>query len=113
MRDLVFKNIACPEKKRRIIATSEVADNQGVRSIIRRHFICIVREIKDYNRPEPSPYLYILKERNTNEHKERFFCKIKGNACAVIEDRIFLILFTHSLSISLARLPADAEEKIG
>jgi len=55
----------------------------------------------------PTPYLYVLKARNTKEQKERFFCRIKGSLFALKEGKLYLILFMHSLKIDLAAAPAD------
>jgi len=102
MRDLLFKNLTSNDHRRRIIASSEVVDKQGVRSIIRRHFICMIREVKDEtNLEKPSPYLYILKEHNDREQKEKFFCKIKGSVYAMNKGKMLLIVFMHSLKIDL------------
>ncbi|MCX5700246.1 MAG: hypothetical protein NTZ63_01720 [Candidatus Omnitrophica bacterium] len=105
MRDLLFKNLTSNDHKRRIIASSEIIDKQGVRSIIRRHFICSIREVQSKELDKPAPYLYVLKEHNTKEQKERFFCKIKGSVCAVHKDRFYLIIFVHSLRIDLIANP--------
>jgi len=107
MRDLVFKNLTSEDKKRRIIATSEVFDQQGVRNIIHRHFVCVVREIKDTHIQRPLPYLYVLKERNTQEQRERFFCRIKGSMYAVCNGRLYLVRFMHSLKVNIIALPQD------
>ncbi len=106
MRDLLFKNLTSPDRKRRIIASSEVAEKQGVRSIIRRHFICILKEAKDNNINKPLPYLYVRKEHNTKEQTEKFFCRMKGSMFTVLGDKIYLIIFIHSLKISLETVPA-------
>lgn len=108
MKDLLFKNLTSIDKRRKVIASSEIVDNQGVRSIIRRHFVCIIKEIKENKLQRPSPYLYILKEHNTREQKEKFFCRIKGSVCAVNNGRLFLILFMHSLKINLVALTQDS-----
>lgn len=110
MRDLLFKNLTSNDKKRKIIASSEITDRQGVRSIIHRHFVYIIKEITDNNIEKPLPYLYVLKEHNRLEQKEKFFCKIKGSICAVNNSRLFLISFVHSLKISLSALPQDLME---
>jgi len=108
MRDLLFKNLTSPDKKRRIIVSAEIRDNKGVRSIIRRNFIYLIKEIipdrKGHQLQQALPYLYILKEENSKEQKKKFFCRIKGSMYAVNEDRLFLILFRHSLKISLISL---------
>jgi len=101
MRNLYFKNLTSNDGRRKVLVSSEIVDKQGVRSIIRRHFVCAVREIKDNKMQKHQPYLYVLTERNTKEHRERFFCKLKGSVYAVSQGRIFLILFIHSLQINL------------
>ena len=108
MRDLIFKNLTSNDKKRRIIASSETIDKHGVRSIIRRHFVCIVKEVIDGPAERPLPYLYVFKERNSKERKEKFFCRIKGSVYAVSGDRLLLIHFMHSLRINLVALPQDS-----
>jgi hypothetical protein len=105
MRDLLFKNLTSADKKRKIITSSEIVDNQGVRSIIRRHFICVIKEIKEAGIPRPLPYLYVLKEHNDKEQKERFFCRMKGSIYAVSNGKLFLIFFMHSLKITLTAIP--------
>ena len=107
MRDLLFKNLTSGDHRRKIIASSEISDKQGVRSIIRRHFICMVKEIKDQNIEKPLPHLYVLKEHNTKEQRERFFCKIKGSICAVNKDKLYLIIFMHTLKINLVATPQE------
>ena len=102
MRDLLFKNLISSDRKRRIIASSEIVDKQGVRSVIRRHFIYMLKEVKDERHIEkPLPYMYVLKEHNTKEHKEKFFCKIKGSLCAINKGKLFMVIFMHSLRIDL------------
>ncbi len=107
MRDLLFKNLTSANKRKRVIATSEITDKAGIRSIIRRHFVCIVKEIRAGEIQRPLPYVYVLKEHNNKEQREKFFCRIKGNICAVNDGKLFLILFTHSLKITLTAIPKD------
>lgn len=111
MRDLLFKNFTSSDRKKRVIASSEITDREGVRSVIHRHFVCMAKEI-EAGKPQlerPLPYLFVLKERNTKEHKEKFFCRIKGSIYALSKGRMFLILFTHSLKINLS---ADTNQSI-
>jgi len=107
MRDLLFKNLTSNDRKKRIIASSEVVDKQGVRSIIHRHFICMVKEVKAEQVKKPLPYLYVLKEKNTKEHIEKFYCRIKGSVLAVSNNKLYLIIFTHSLKIHLAAIAQE------
>jgi len=110
MRDLVFKNLTSANRQRRILASSETINKNGVRSIIHRHFVCIVREIKDKQASRPLPYMYVLKKQNTKEQEEKFFCRIKGSIYAINKGRLFLILFMHSLKISLVSIPQGVSE---
>lgn len=105
MRDLLFKNLTSSDHKRRVISSSEITDKEGVRSVIRRHFICMVKEVIGPDIQRPEPFLYVLKEQNTKEQKQRFFCKVKGSICAVNRGRLFLIVFMHTLKIDLAAIP--------
>lgn len=105
MRNLVFKNLTSQVKKRKIISSSEIVDRQGMRSVIRRHFIGIVKEIKDERIPQLPPYVYILKEHNNKEQKERFLCRIKGYVYLKVDERKFVIFFIHSLKIVLSAVP--------
>ncbi len=107
MRDLLFKNLTSPDKKRKILSSSEVLDSQGVRSIVHRHFICVVKEVKDCSVHRPLPYVYVLKQKSTKLHREKFFCRIKGSVYAVSQGRLFLVLFMHSLKITLAPTTQD------
>lgn len=101
MRNLLFRNTTSDDKRKRVLASSEVLDKDGVRTIIRRHFICVVKNF-DYKKiKKPLPALYILKERNQKRQIENFFCKIKG--CVVLKNSsgVFLVYFMHSLKINL------------
>lgn len=108
MRDLVFKNLTSADKKRRILSSSEILEKEGIRSTIRRHFVCIVKEVKEKQEARPLPSLYILKERNTREQREKFSCRIKNSLYAVNKDKVYLILFMHSLKIDFTAVPAHS-----
>jgi len=106
MRELVFKNLTSDDRRKKIIATSEVADREGVRSFIRRHFIYMVREVRDTNeRIQPS--VQILKEHNSRKQLERFFCRIKSGVYATHKGKLYLIVFVHSLNITLTAVSSD------
>jgi hypothetical protein len=112
MRDLLYKNLTFPDRGRKIIASSEVADKAGVHSVIRRHFFYIIKPVKGTELVKPQPYLYVLKERNTQQKREHFFCKIKGSILAVNGGNFFQISFVHTLSIELT-VSAKLSEQIG
>jgi len=112
MRDLLYKNLTFPNRGRKIIASSEVADKEGVHSVVRRHFAYIVKPIKNTEVIKPQPYLYVLKEINTQQKREHFFCKIKGSVLAVNKGNFFQILFVHTLSVELT-VSVKLSEKLG
>lgn len=109
MRDLLFKNLTSSDGKRKIIASSEITDKEGIRSAVRRHFICQVKEVKGNLTARPVPYLYVLKEHNTKDQKEKFFCRLKGSLYAISNNKLFLIIFMHSLKIDLVGIAEHSQ----
>ena len=109
MRDLLFKNLTSQDRKKRIITCSEIVDKQCIRSIIHRHFVCMVKEVDINQTEKPLPYLYVLKERDTHNQIEKFFCRIKGSVYFLYNDKLYLILYAHSLKIGLRALPQGIE----
>jgi len=105
MRNLLFKNLTSADKRKRIISTSEITDKSGIHSIIRRHFVSLVKEINNNETEKPLSCVYVVKEHNNKEQREKFFCRIKGSIYAVNNGKLFLILFSHSLKITLAAAP--------
>jgi len=101
MRDLLFKNITSENKKRKVIASCEIVDSQELSCVTQRHFIWIIKEARRIQAQKPLPYLYVLKEHNTLEKKEKFFCRLKGSIYTVSQGKLFLILFAHSLKITI------------
>ena len=101
MRDLVFRNLTSQDKRRRMIQATEVASAQGIHSVIRRHFIYMAREIKDNSVSKPVPYLFAVRDRNSRELRERFFCKIKGATKVAIHEKTYMVYFIHTIQICL------------
>ncbi len=110
MRDLLFRNLTSEDKRKKRIATCEIMDKEGVRSIIQRHLICVVKEIKHNEVVLPLTHLYVLKEHNNKEQRQRFFCKIKGSINATADGRLFHIFYMHSLKIILSAIPEESVE---
>lgn len=101
MRDLLFKNLTSLDGKKKRIASAEIVDQQGVRSVIRRHLVCIVKEINSF--PEKvDPEINVIKERNSKELKERFYCRVKGSVHAVSNGKLYEIMYMHSMSINIS-----------
>ncbi len=101
MRALLYKNLTSSDRSRKIITSSEVTDKEGIHSVVRRHFACMVKQLENENAEKQQPYLYVLKERNTKQKREHFFCKIKGSLLAENKGKLLHILFVHTLSVEL------------
>jgi hypothetical protein len=112
MRDLLYKNLTFPGRGRKIVTSSEITDKDGVHSVVRRYFACIVRQVESAAVEKPAPSLYVLKEKNTKDKREHFFCKIKGNLLAVHKGKLLLVLFVHTLSVELTA-SAKLSQQIG
>jgi len=112
MRDLLFKNLTSIDRGRKIISTSETSDKEGIHSVVHRHFAYIIKPINDPPLERPRPYLYVLKEKNSKEKRERFFCKIKGSILAVSKGQLLLISFVHTLRVNLTA-SVKLSEQIG
>jgi hypothetical protein len=110
MRDLLYKNLTSQDKRRKVIACSEISDKQGVRSVIRRHSIYMVKEVSGTSFQKPEPYLYVLKVRDTKAQTEKFLCRIKGSVFVVHDGKLFLIIFQHSLKITLAAISEEVDK---
>ena len=105
MRDLLFKNLTSIGKRRKIISSSEITDKEGVRRVINRHMVCIVKEIDpNFKEAKPLPYLYVRKEHNDKDQVEKFFCRMKANIYATSGDKLYMVRFMHSLKITLFAL---------
>jgi hypothetical protein len=111
MRDLLFKNLSSTDRKKRVLVSMEVSENDGVRTYISRHLICVAREIQPEDKiAQPLPGLYVRKERNSKEQRERFFMRMKGSICTVFENHIYQITFLHSLKINITAVSAKPIE---
>ncbi|MDD5731119.1 MAG: hypothetical protein PHN57_08365 [Candidatus Omnitrophica bacterium] len=108
MRDLLFRNQTSEDKKRRILASSEVINQDGVHTVIRRHFICLIREAKDPQAKPEKPSIYILKMKDQKKQTEKFFCRLKGTFYISNNNKMFAVFYTHSLKISLTAISSLA-----
>lgn len=105
MRQLLFKNLTSRQKKRKILLSAEISDKQGVRSAIQRHFVYIIKEVTGSRTQQPLPSLYVRKEYDSRQQKERFICKIKSSVYTVVGGRTFLVLFMNFLKIDVVAVP--------
>jgi len=113
MRDLLYKNLTSTDRTRKVITSSEITDKQGVHSVVRRHFACRIKQIDSLEAPNPSPYLYVIKERNTKQKREHFFCKLKGNVLTKNNEKLFLVTFVHTLNIELTASDNKLSAQLG
>ena len=113
MRDLLYKNLTSSDRSRKVIASCEIADKEGVHSVVRRHFTCLVKYLDGSNTVNPNHYFYVRKERSTKEKREHFFCKVKGSILAVNKGKLFAVLFIHTLNIELTATNHKLGEQVG
>jgi len=99
MRDLVFKKLTSLERGRKIISSCEILEKQGMRTVIRRRFVCKMIEIKDTAREKPVPQFYLYRISNHLQQQESFFYRTKASIYLKDKGRLFLVLFGHSLKI--------------
>jgi hypothetical protein len=108
MRDLLYKNLTSDDRRRKIISSSEIVDKQGVRSVVHRHFSCIIKEAGSSDLTVFTPSLYVVKKRDTKLHEERFFCKMKGSMLITNSGKFYNIFFIHTLNIHLSASVAES-----
>lgn len=101
MRNLLYKNLTSFDRRRKIITSSEITDKEGIHSVVRRHFTCVIKQADNTPLKKQKPYLFMLKERNTRQKREHFFCKVKGCLLAENKGKLMHILFIHTLSVDL------------
>lgn len=83
------------------MTTSEVMEQNGVVTRIRRNFVYIVKKSNDAEKYNLLPRLYVLKCKDSRTSKEKFLCRIKGSLYTVKDDKLFFVIFSHSLHIDL------------
>lgn len=101
MRDLQFRNITSPSKGQRVLACSELSEQEGIRTTVNRHLVCRVFEAKGADMSLPRPELYVFKKQDKKNRIEIFYCRIKGSMYFSFENRLCLVSFINSLKIQL------------
>ncbi|MFH1782681.1 MAG: hypothetical protein ABH848_03595 [Candidatus Omnitrophota bacterium] len=112
MRELVFKNLTSIDKKRRDLYISEVIENNGVKTITKRHSVYIIGKPADMNSQKglestsqtvsksPSKrHVFIFKKHDTKSKKDSFVCDVVGQFYAVCKNGLYPITFKHSFEI--------------
>ncbi|MFH1578353.1 MAG: hypothetical protein ABIC18_04720 [Candidatus Omnitrophota bacterium] len=87
---------------KKIISSCEVVEDQGVRTMIRRHLVCKAIEVENRARKRPSSQIYIRKIRNSALQKKGFFCRMKVSLYTRTNGKLFLVFLGHSLKIELS-----------
>ena len=108
MKDLFFKNITSEDRRQRKLISTELMEQQGIRSCIHRHLVCRIVDIGSPQEALPAPTLYVVKKQDTKLRIECFYCRIKGQMYLAADQKIYLISFIHSLKIELKVIPRDA-----
>jgi len=110
MRDLLYKNLTSSDRSRKVVTSCEIADKQGIHSVVSRHFAYMVKEVGSTSVAKIKPYLYVLKERDSRKNRERFFCKIKGSMFAINSGKLYMIYYLHTLNIRLETSKINTEK---
>jgi hypothetical protein len=107
MRDMLFRNMTSQDHRRKVLATSEIVDKDGIRTVVRRHFAYFIRQVAEKPSDMEPPYLFVIKQRNTVDKYERFYCRMKGSLVVVSNEKFYKINFMHSLKICLNSIAQD------
>ena len=84
-----------------MLFSSEVVEKKGLKSVIQRRFVYIAKEVENAELTKPLLGLRVIKEHNSLEQRERFFCKLKGSVYVIYNKKIYLVVYLHSLNITL------------
>ncbi|MFH1202175.1 MAG: hypothetical protein V1674_04725 [Candidatus Omnitrophota bacterium] len=103
MHDLLFKNLSSFDRKKKVLLAFERFNEAGMLTEKQRKFVYIVKEVKNTDAVLEPPQVYVIKNVDTKNQHERFFCKIKASLYALSEKKLFLIQFAQSIRIVLAR----------
>ena len=99
MKNILLKNTTSHIKKRKVLSTRETFEKNGVKTIIRRHFIYKAIEVKEFSEVGSSPNVFMKRISDKDDNLEKFFCRLKNRIYTSLYGRKFLILFVHSLCI--------------
>ena len=112
MRELVFKNLISGDKKRKDLFISETVEENGVKTVTRRHTLYIIGEHSKFNNQKEflqwqktapmnsgKRHIFIFKKRDTKLKKDSFICDVVGKFYAVIKNELYSIAFKHSFEI--------------
>jgi len=106
MRDMVFKNLTSPDKKKRVLWASETITENGLLTRIHKYLIYIVKEVdKKEVRHTQRPAIHVLRCRDTEEKTEKFHIRMKGGVYCITKEKCFFINFCHTLKIDLCQDP--------
>lgn len=102
MRELLLKNLTSLNKKRKILSLSEAFNKDGVLTRVNRSFIYLVREVVGAGEIAEKPEFFIYKIHDSKLKQEKFLFKIKGNFYVSCNQKMYLVIYCHSLRIALS-----------
>ncbi|HOX54426.1 MAG: hypothetical protein PHI86_05410 [Candidatus Omnitrophica bacterium] len=102
MRELLLKNLTSINKKRKILSLSEAFNKDGVLTRVNRSFIYLVREVTGAGEIAEKPEFFIYKIHDSKLRVEKFLFKIKGNFYVSCNQKMYLVVYCHSLRIALS-----------
>jgi len=103
MRNLVFKNLTSKDHTRKIILAKETFEEEGISTVIQKHLIYFVRQIKQQGpNDKVKPELFIIKQKNSHSKTEAFLVKMKAGMYIQYEGNLYVINFLHSLKIFMS-----------
>ena len=109
MRDIVFKNLTSPDKKKRVLWASETINEDGILTKIHKYLIYMVKEVaQEEAHKTDKPEIFVFKNRNTREKTEKFQIRMKGSIYCLSQNRCFYVSFCHTLKIDLCQSPQQA-----
>ena len=120
MREIVYKNLTVPEKRKKDFWTYESLENENIIARTSRHCIYKVKAqtkvddaldinkwVLEHNRNK-SPSLIrqfkVFKKSDTRTGEEIFMCKVVGDLYAVTNGVVFSISYMHIIKVILINL---------
>lgn len=110
MREMVFKNITSPDRRKKDLFLSRTIKQNGIICKSEREHHYIIRKESKFNRLNdlklisknlPHRQISIIKNHNTKLGKEMFSCNVKGNFYFIKRGYVYLVQFNQSFKVDL------------
>jgi hypothetical protein len=103
MKDVLMKNLTSTDRRKKILFSKETSEENGVRVTIHRNFVYLIRNIGTEPHPEESKRtVNVLKYHNSEQHIDKFFCRVKGTIYAVANGTAYHIFFLNSFKLEMS-----------